>query len=101
LIGNNASSTPHTESVYALHGSAFLLRRECVVSLMKLESLPFMYGEELFVAETVFKNKMRMVLDCDYILYHNENQVTGKIPSKQKQKWFSDSIKTINRLFYS
>lgn len=78
--------------VYAVHGSCFLLEQECVRKIIKNNPKIFMYGEELLVAETVYNNGKKVYFTSNVGIIHNENQVTGKIGMKRKQKWFKESI---------
>ena len=79
-------------AVYAVHGSCFLLRRECVKSILTKCKGIFMYGEELLVAETIYRNHKKTYCNLSIGAIHNENQVTGTIGMKKKQKWFKKSI---------
>lgn len=89
------------EFVYAIHGSCFLLRKGCVEAIERLRDPIFMYGEELLVAEVVRShNKL-----CKYVknagIYHNENQVTGKIDYAKKFDWVKTSQGYILNKFYT
>ena len=81
-----------SEYVYALHGSCFMLSRDCVLKIINHANNIFMYGEELLVAEIVRENKKKCYYNATVYIKHNENQVTGKIGSRKKQKWFKQSI---------
>ena len=83
--------------VYAIHGSCFLLKDECVQKIIQENPGIFMYGEELLIAEITRESGKKCYLDMDACVIHNENQVTGKIGNRRKQKWFKQSI---NYLFH-
>lgn len=86
--------------VYAVHGSCFFLSGKCLNSILNACSGVFMYGEELLVAEIVRKNRKKIYYNSKIGILHNENQVTGKIGMKRKQKWFKDSIGYLSSRFY-
>lgn len=91
-----------SEMVYAVHGSCFLLRRECVEKVMAKCQGIFMYGEELLMAEIIYQNKKKTYCNLSIGILHNENQVTGTVGSKRKQMWFKGSIRyLINDIFTS
>lgn len=81
-----------SRNVYAVHGSCFLLRNECVEKMLPVCKNIFMYGEELLIAEIVFQNKKSIYCNMSIGIIHNENQVTGSVGMKRKQKWFKNSI---------
>ncbi|OON85000.1 hypothetical protein BXO88_14530 [Oribacterium sp. C9] len=87
------------KSVYAVHGSCFLLKRECVDRILEEKPNVFMYGEELIIAEIIKSNGKTCFFDSDLKILHNENQVTGKIESKRKQRWFKESMNFYIHLF--
>lgn len=89
------------KKVYALHGSCFFLKHECVQKLMEEKADIFMYGEELLIAEIVRENGKSCYFKANIGILHNENQVTGNIASKTKQKWFNRSIKYLYGRFFS
>lgn len=78
--------------VYGVHGSVIILRKECTDKFLEDDIQIFMYGEELYVAERLKENQLLSYYDMDLKIIHNENQVTGKIASRRKQKWCSQSL---------
>ena len=90
-----------SEDVYAVHGSCFLLRKECLQKVREEKHGIFMYGEELWVAEIVRENGKKCRFNNEVGIFHNENQVTGKIGGKRKQQWFKQSINYMVKRFYS
>lgn len=88
------------EYVYALHGSCFFLRKECVEAIERLHDPIFMYDEELLVAEVVRSYNKLCKYAKDAGIYHNENQVTGKIDYTKKFEWLKKSKSYIWNTFY-
>lgn len=93
--------TPNLRSgfIYAVHGSCFILRNECINAMLAENNEIFMYDEEFFVAEVVFKNKKQCFFDADLKLLHNEHQTTGFVKEKIKQKWFRQSINYLKKFY--
>ena len=87
-------------TVYAVHGSCFILSRDCVKSLLPVCRKIFMYGEELLVAEVIHKNKKKSLFKASVGIVHNENQVTGSIGRARKQKWFKNSFNYLTEKFF-
>lgn len=87
--------------VYSVHGSCFLLRNECVNKIITDAKGIFMYGEELLVAEVVRQNNKKILFSLSIGIIHNENQVTGTIVLKRKQKWFKNSIEYLAKDFFN
>lgn len=85
--------------VYAVHGSCFILRNDCINAMLAENNEIFMYDEEFFVAEVVFKNKKQCFFNVDLKLLHNEHQTTGFIKEKTKQKWFKQSIRYLKKFY--
>lgn len=92
-LQNMGTNHLDSEIVYAVHGSCFFLKRECLDAIVNEKKIGFMYGEELLVAEVVKTNNKKTYYNAKVAILHNENQVTGKIGNKRKQKWFKESLK--------
>lgn len=99
-IKKKIQSPRSSGEVYAVHGSCFFLRNECVQKIIEENSNIFMYGEELLIAEIVRENAKCSFYNSEVSIYHNENQVTGKVASKRKQQWFKASISYLYSRFY-
>lgn len=85
--------------VYAVHGSCFILRRDCINAMLAENNEMFMYDEEFFIAEVVFKHKKQCFFNVDLKLLHNEHQTTGFVKEKIKQKWFKQSINYLKKFY--
>lgn len=85
--------------VYAVHGSCFILKNDCINAMLAENNEIFMYDEEFFVAEVVFKNKKHCFFYADLKVLHNEHQTTGFVKEKTKQKWFKQSIKYLKKFY--
>ena len=59
-----------------------------------------MYGEELLMAEIARANGKKSMVNYDLHVYHNENQTTGLVNSKRKQKWKSAFMEYLFQKFF-
>lgn len=87
--------------VYAVHGSIFAVHRDLVTALIHNADKIFMYGEEILIAELVLENEKKVLYTPSISANHNENQVTGKITTSRKQKWFLNSTKYLVERFWN
>ena len=78
--------------VYGVHGSFIMLRKPCVNDLIDDKAPIFMYEEELYIAERLRERKLLTYYDAQLKITHNENQTTGKVNNRRKQKWFEQSM---------
>jgi GT2 family glycosyltransferase len=86
-------------NVYSLHGSCFIMSADCMNEVLSTCKNLFMYGEELLVSEIIYKNRKKAYYNDRIGILHNENQVTGQVNIKNKQKWFKHSMKIISNIF--
>ena len=59
-----------------------------------------MYGEEILISEVVRKYNKLVIYEPKFQVIHNENQVTGHINLRKKQKWFKNSFNYLKEKFY-
>jgi len=90
-----------SQIVYAVHGSCFFLKKDCVSKIIGEKIKIFMYGEELLVAELVRECEKKCWVNLNAVVLHNENRVTSKIGSKKKQFWFNQSFSYLKERFFN
>gem|GEM_PF-1813170 len=101
IVKNKVNNfTNEKKEVYAVHGSCFLISKDCFDYIVMEKSDIFMYGEELFIAEIVRENKKKCMFNSNIKVIHNENQVTGFVGNRKKQKWLKNSFRYINKRFF-
>jgi hypothetical protein len=87
--------------VYAVHGSCMVMLR----SLISLEDTfcdaPFLFGEELYLAELCHRENLQVIFDPKQEILHQEHQTTGVYKSLMQRKRLADSLILILRKFYS
>ena len=88
------------QKVYALHGSFLICSSDCINNLYTEAKSLFMYEEELLLAEIAHKLGKPVVFEPHLSVTHNENQVTGAVPSRKKFAWHSQSMAYLLREYY-
>lgn len=86
--------------IYAAQGAFFILSREFFDSGYDIEGLPFLYSEEISVAEHCLRNSLRIFYEPRLCVFHNEHQATGASMSFSKYNELKKSIQYILRNFY-
>lgn len=86
--------------IYGAHGSVIILRAELIKKMIEDDIQIFMYGEELYIAEKLIENQFLTYYDTDLKIIHNENQVTGKVTSRIKQKWCRQSTNFLVKRYW-
>lgn len=88
------------QNVYAVHGSIFILRNECIAKIIKIAKPIFLYGEEILVAEIIRKNNKETIFFPEISVLHNENQSTSKLNIIKKWRNFKKSFNYLLRINY-
>ena len=93
---------PHYDEmdIYAGHGSFMLLTRSFFRKYDKIEYPIFLFGEELYLAELVRKEGMRVRYMPNLKVEDNEHVSTSKMKKKFYFKCNTESIKYILETFY-
>ena len=99
-IFNKRTSIIDPRCVYAIHGSCFFLRRDCVEQIIREKSPIFMYDEEFLIAELARENDKNMYYLPTASVIHNENQSTKTVESRRKHIWYRDSTNYIWERFF-
>lgn len=86
--------------VYAVHGSIFFLKKQCIERLISDNNSLFLYGEELYIAEMIRNEKQYCFYDNTLEVIHNQNQVTRKIGGRNRQRLFKQSIDLLIQKFW-
>lgn len=96
------TSEGHAQSglVYGVHGSFIILRKQCISDLIIDKTPIFMYGEELYIAEKLREKNLLTYYDAQLKIIHNENQTTGKVNDRRKQKWFKQSVNFLVKKYW-
>jgi len=87
--GNGQDS--NARSIYAPHGSFIAFSREYFLRGGTLDHVPFLYGEEIMVAETARDLSLTVLYDPKIRLKHMEHSTTGKSTKIRKYQAASAS----------
>ena len=103
--GNNVDDTiikskQEPKQIYAAQGAFFILSNNFLKSGYNINNLPFLYSEEISVAEHCQKKGLSIIYEPRLIVYHNEHQATGSSMSKFKFMELKKSVKFILESFY-
>lgn len=96
----NDNANIKTCEVYAVHGSHFILKKDCINELNKISKNIFMYGEEELIAGLIHKNNKKVLYIEDYSIKHNANSTTNLISSINKFKMYKQSYNFIYNSFF-
>ena len=97
---HKANHNMYSRMIYAVHGSCFIVNGDCIDVLNRYEDNIFMYGEELFIAEIIAREKKMIFYDSSIKIIHNENQATGIVLNRRKQSWFKQSYIYLYNTFF-
>jgi GT2 family glycosyltransferase len=80
-------------SVYSIHGSFMCLRNTFIEKVLpSLRKAPFLFGEEIQIAELSQQNNLKLLYDPSLKIYHNEHQITGLFISQKSFHALKQSI---------
>ncbi len=76
--GNRTGGKQELREVYAVHGSFLVMRSDFLHRIYKeLSQAPFLFGEEIFLAELARKYGMKVIFDSNLQVIHREHATTG------------------------
>ncbi len=76
-------SAPKAQKIYAPHGSFILFHQNYFVRGLDFKHPPFLFGEEITVAENLRAARLTAYYEPALKLRHQEHQATGRIPDKR------------------
>ena len=76
-LRKSATQSSQPEQVYALHGSCMVLHRSLLQCKDTFSDAPFLFGEEVYLAEICHREKLHIVFDPAQEILHQEHQTTG------------------------
>jgi hypothetical protein len=77
--------------VYAAHGSFIIFHRNYFLERNDFSHKPFLFGEEISVAENLRSSQLKAVYWPDLKIKHQEHQSTGRIPNRKMRKFISEA----------
>lgn len=79
--------------IYAPHGSLMILTRAYFERGGALDYPCFLFGEEIFVAETCAAIGLRVLYRPDLVVRHAEHVTTGVFPNRQMVRYMSEAAR--------
>lgn len=90
-----------TSYVYAVHGSSFLLNKECIKELSSISKNIFMYGEEELIAAFIYKHNKKTLYIDELHINHNSGTVTSNLSNNTKFEYYKKSYKYLYDYLYN
>lgn len=89
------------EEVYALHGSFIIFNHQFLRKGMEhLKKAPFLFGEEIFIAEVARNFNMKMLYDPMLEVKHREHTTTKTFKNKKSLSYLFKSTQQIYNSFF-
>ncbi|EPT9250876.1 glycosyltransferase family 2 protein [Photobacterium damselae] len=87
-------------NVYGTHGSIFILNKSFFNNGGRLDELPFLYGEEIYISEQIRLLKGKCLYVDDLIFSHNSSSTLGKKYTYFKYKCISEAHAFLSNRYY-
>lgn len=88
------------QDIYAGHGSIMIFTKDLVDNYFPFRYEPFMYGEEVFLAELTRLAKLKCLFSPTIRVYNIGNVSTKFLGNKRKCHMSADSFKYLHRTFW-
>jgi hypothetical protein len=88
------------EYVYAVHGSCIIFTKYFFDSRFDWIDKPFLYAEEICVAEHCIQNNLNVISNPNLKIKHNEHLTIGDQMTKEKFRYISSAQKYILSKYY-
>lgn len=98
--GAAGASVKPAKNIYAPHGSCMIFHRSYFERGCSLSYPSFLYYEELFVAETSARRKLKIEFDPALRVIHAEHTTTGRLPSARMMDYVRDSLAFVLREYF-
>jgi GT2 family glycosyltransferase len=92
--------TDKSKVCYAVHGSFMVFNQSYFKKGGTLHYPSFLFGEEIFVAETALKLNLKTVFDPSLKIIHHQHSTTGKIKSRKYVQWMHQSYSYLLKNFF-
>ncbi|ENI4486274.1 glycosyltransferase family 2 protein [Vibrio fluvialis] len=87
--------------IYGTHGSVFIINSKYFTNGGSIRKLPFLYGEEMYIAEQVSRLNGKCAYVPELCFYHKGSATLGKDHSKFKYDKIKEAHEYIYKEFYS
>jgi hypothetical protein len=84
--------------IYAPHGSFLVLTEGLVADLPPAGTVPFLFGEELFLGEICFRRGWRVVYAPEVGVRHEEHATTAALPPRRRFALQGEAFRAFLRL---
>lgn len=97
---NKRTAICNNMEIYAGHGSFFILTRPFFLDYKPLTYPVFLFGEEIFIAETIKEKKLKVEYVPSLLVYDKDHVSTKHMSNKSHYKAFLESIQFIKNRYY-
>jgi len=97
----NLSGAVVPRTIYAPHGSFLIFRKSYFEAGGTLDHGAFLFGEEIFVAESVRQLGLSICYDPRLSVIHREHETTGHIPSRKIARYIGQAAAYCADKFFS
>jgi GT2 family glycosyltransferase len=97
---NKKSDVNQVGNIYAPHGSCIIFNKNYFDRGGTLDHISFLFGEEIFVGETVKKLGLNVMYFPDIIVRHYEHSSIGNFISRKINRFYRQSIVNIIDNYY-
>jgi GT2 family glycosyltransferase len=88
------------KKIYAPHGSCLVFKDSYFLLGGTLDLPNFLFGEEIFVAETASRLGLDVIYDPELVVHDHEHASVGFFVTPKINKYYRESIQTIIKLYY-
>jgi hypothetical protein len=78
-----------------------LFTKEFITQYDDLQFPTFLYGEEIFFAELIRAANLKVLYAPILLINNTGNVSTGRVSLKQRSQWSIESLRTIQKMFFS
>lgn len=96
----HATKENYNNNVYGTHGSVFILNKSFFNRGGTLGDLPFLYGEEIYIAEQILSLNGRCIYVDDLKFSHNSSSTLGKKYTYFKFKCICEAHAFLSKRYY-
>lgn len=86
--------------IYAAQGAFFIFSKNWLESVFLFDEVPFLYAEEISVAEHCRSKNLDIIYVPSLVVYHDEHSTTGVEMTKFKYKHIRKAVNYILRTYY-
>ena len=100
-LGRSGGAPSGQQLIYAPHGSFMILSSSCFARAEDFAFQPFLFGEEIFIAEAAARAGLAVVFDPAILVMHEDHAGMQSLPRREIQRFHLESAEWIARTYFS